>query len=188
MNLDLTKQDNTLEVLKIGLGWQTKYDLDVMAFLTNNKGQIKETVCYQKLNGHGVDLDDDKLSGGLNVDQETLTVKLNEIPEDITQIQICVNIFCARPERQTFGLFGRKKTLKGDSFSEVKGSYVRLYNAISNEEICKYNLEEDGSNYTAFHFANLYKTENNEWIVEILGKGMNGSIESLRRQLQNLSA
>ena len=64
MTLDLTKKDDTLKILKIGLGWKTTYDLDTIAFCTNEYGKIIETVCYQNLTGKGVVLDGDDTHGG----------------------------------------------------------------------------------------------------------------------------
>ena len=183
MSLDLTKHDAALNLLKIGLGWQTHYDLDSIAFLVNENGKIDETVCYQHLNGRGVSLDGDDRSGGKSGDCETLTVNFSKVPKNITKIMLLANIYNAEPSRVHKSLFGKEKVIEGDTFAKVNGSYIRLYNAETNAELCKYSLKEDGSSSNAFYFANLLKQNDGTWTFEAIGQGMNGSIEELRRQL-----
>lgn len=182
MSLDLKKQDSSLKILGVGLGWNTEYDLDSIAFLVNNKGEIKETVCYQHLNGHGVKLDGDDRIGGKNGDCETITIKFSKIHKDITKIMLLANIYNAEPTKKTF--FGKIK--EGDNFGKVKGSFIRLYNKETDLELCKYLLEEDGSQFNAFYFADLIKQDNEEWIFMPIGKGMNGSIDMLRKELDKI--
>jgi stress response protein SCP2 len=179
MSLDLTKHDNGLKVLGVGLGWQTTYDLDSIAFSTNARGRIEETVCYQHLNGYGVSLDGDDRVGGKTGDCETLTIDFAKVSKNINKIMILANIYNAAAPVKLFG----KTISKGDTFARVKGSFIRLYNKETNVELCRYSLEEDGSGYNAFHFADLLKQPNGEWTFEIVGQGMNGDIASLRKQL-----
>lgn len=184
MSLDLTKHDNELHILNIGLGWQTEYDLDSIAFCVNENDKIVETVCYQNLNGKGVELDGDDTRGGKSGDCETITIDFSKVPSNINKIMLCANIFNATPSRIKKSFFGKKETIEeGDTFSRVKGSYIRLYNAETNVELCKYSLEEDGSQFNAFHFADLIKNSNGDWNFEAIGIGMNGSISELRKQL-----
>ena len=185
MSLDLTKHDNTLKVMKIGLGWKTTYDLDVMAFTVDRKGIIQDTICYYNPDEKGISLDGDDRIGGKEGDCETLTVIFDSLPQEITKIMICANIYNAKPTKIVKkGLFHKKEeTIEGDTFKNVKGSYIRLYNANTNIELCKYSLEEDGSDFNAFHFANLIKQPNGEWSFVTIGEGMNGSIEQIRKKL-----
>lgn len=183
MSLDLTKKDVTLKKLGVGLGWKTTYDLDSIAFLVDKNGKIQETVCYQNLDGHGVKLDGDDRVGEKNGDCETISIKFSKLDEDITKIMLLANIYAAKKTRVCFG----RVMVEGDTFDKVQGSYIRLYNKETNQELCKYSLEENGSQYNAFHFADLIKQEDGTWTFKAIGEGMNGSIEKLRKQLDKIN-
>ena len=183
MSLDLSKHEDALQHLNIALGWQTYYDWDSIAFLTNAAGKIVNTVCYQSLKGPGVTLDGDDTHGGGTGDNETISVDFSRVPEDITKIMICANIYNARKSEVKQRLFFGPKVIEGDTFAKVNGSFIRLYNADTKEELCRYSLKEDGSQYNAFHFADLIRQPDNTWTFEAIGVGMNGSIAELRKQL-----
>ena len=89
-------------------------------------------------------------------DDETLTVDLNIIDPKIEQIVFVVTIYDCKTRKQNFG--------------QVRNSYIRIYDANSNEEICKYDLDEDYSIETSVEFGRLYKRDN-EWKFEAMGIG-----------------
>ena len=62
------------------------------------------------------------------------------------------------------------------NFGQVRNSFIRIYDAATNEEICKYELDEDFSVETAVEFGRLYK-KGNEWKFEAVGKGYRGGLE-----------
>lgn len=62
------------------------------------------------------------------------------------------------------------------NFGQVRNSYIRIYNAITNEEIAKYDLDEDFSIETAVEFGRLYR-RNGEWKFEAIGSGYKGGLE-----------
>lgn len=169
----LTKTDNTLKKLQIGLGWKTQSDLDAIAFLADEDGDIKETVYFGDKNHKGIYLNGDDLVGGKKGDCEIIFVTFDDLPKYVTRIHVCVNIFSVTG----FHLFSAK------DFSKIKESYVRLVNSDTNEELCRYDLREDGKGCDAFHFADLYKENDGTWHFEAIGKGMKGQIASLRVQL-----
>ena len=68
-------------------------------------------------------------------DDETLTVDLSKVDPRIQEIIFTVTIHEAEQRRQNFG--------------QVHNSYIRIYNALTNEEIAKYDLDEDFSIETA---------------------------------------
>ena len=169
--LDLSKEATELKKMMIGLGWDTRCDLDSIAFLTDEAGRIKDTVCYMDKRSKGIYLNGDNLTGAGDGDDECIFVTFDELPGWVNKIQICVNIFGAG------GLFNKK------DFSNVKGAFVRLVDSSNDSEVCRYNLTEDGKGYNAFHFADLVKDDNGNWAFVAIGQGMNGSIEKLRNQL-----
>ena len=62
------------------------------------------------------------------------------------------------------------------NFGQVRNSYIRIYNALTDEEIAKYYLDEDFSVETAVEFGRLYR-RNGEWKFEAIGNGFKGGLE-----------
>lgn len=168
MSLDLVKHDNTLKQLNVGLGWDTHMDLDSIAFLLDENDRLVDTVCYYSKYSTGVRLNGDNTTGEGEGDDEIIFIDLDCLEDRVVKIALYVNIYDAGG-----GLFKRGKT-----FGQVKGAYVRLVNSVTDEEVCRYSLTEDGKNYNAFHFANLEKINGN-WTFIAIGKGDNGTIEEL---------
>jgi tellurium resistance protein TerD len=53
---------------------------------------------------------------------------------------------------------------------------MRILDTVSNEELLKYELEEDFSIETAVEFGRIYK-RTGEWKFEAVGMGMKGGLE-----------
>ena len=62
------------------------------------------------------------------------------------------------------------------NFGQVHNSYIRIYNANTNEEIAKYDLDEDFSVETAVEFGRLYR-RGGEWKFEAMGVGYKGGLQ-----------
>lgn len=166
--LNLSKDYKKLNSIDLGLGWDVStdgrsWDLDVSAIVIGDDGNLFETVYYGKLNGTGIKLNGDNLTGKGDGDDEIITVKLDKLPEEIKAIGFFVNIFSAG----------------GRDFSNVKNAYIRMVNNDTHDEVCRYKLNENGKGYNAFHFANLEKI-NGEWEFKAIGDGTNGSISQLK--------
>ena len=103
---------------------------------------------------------EDDLTGGSSDDgdDETVTVNLPKVSQDIAEIVFVVTIHDAGPRKQNFG--------------QVRNSYIRIYDANTEEEIAKYELDEDFSIETSVEFGRLYR-RGAEWKFEALGKGYN---------------
>ena len=164
-----------LKKVGVGLGWDPNestgydFDLDASAFMLgeNKKLPMDEFfVFYNNLISpdKAVESSGDDLTGGNSDggDDETLTVDLSKVDPRIQEIIFTVTIHEAEKRRQNFG--------------QVHNSYIRIYNAITNEEIAKYDLDEDFSVETAVEFGRLYK-RNNEWKFEAMGNGYKGGLQ-----------
>ena len=88
-------------------------------------------------------------------------MKVTKINSNVNEICIVVTIHKAEERKQNFG--------------QVRNSFVRIFNPDTNEEILKYELEEDFSIETAVEFGRLYK-RNNEWKFEAVGVGQKGGL------------
>lgn len=165
-----------LEKVCVGLGWDPnpgtgyEFDLDASAFMLGANGKLPEDeflVFYnnQKSPDQAVESSGDDLTGGnSDGDDETLTVDLRMVDPRVQQIVFTATIHEADLRKQNFG--------------QVHNSFIRIYNAVTNEEIARYDLDEDFSIETAVEFGRLYR-RNGEWKFEAIGLGSKGGLQGL---------
>lgn len=164
-----------LQKVGVGLGWDPNtgtgfdFDLDASAFMLGEDKKLPMDEFFvfynnQKSPDGAVESSGDDLTGGNSDDgdDETLTVDLAKVDPRVNEILFTATIHDAENRRQNFG--------------QVRNSYIRIYNAISNEEIAKYDLDEDFSIETAVEFGRLYR-RNGEWKFEAIGNGYRGGLE-----------
>lgn len=170
--------DIGLQKVCVGLGWDENttggmdYDLDASAFMLGDNRKLPEDeffVFYNNLVSpdQAVESSGDDLTGGNRDggdDNETITVDLEKVDPRINEIVFTVTIHEADKRRQNFG--------------QVHNSYIRIYNALTNEVIARYDLDEDFSIETAVEFGRLYK-RNGAWRFEALGNGFKGGLQFL---------
>lgn len=158
----------------IGLGWDTNesstgqdFDLDASVFvLGENKRLLTDNhfIFYNNLKSPdgAVEHTGDNLTGDGDGDDEQINVDLSKIDAAVSEICVVVTIHDAEDRKQNFG--------------QVRNSFVRIVDSNSNQEILKYELDEDFSIETAVEFGRLYK-RNNEWKFEAVGMGMKGGLQ-----------
>ena len=165
-----------LEKVGVGLGWDPNegsgedFDLDASAFMLGENHKMPRDeffVFYNNLkspDGAVESMGDDRTGGSSDGDDETLNVDLSKVDPRVTEIIFTATIYKAAERRQNFG--------------QVHNSYIRLYNAITNEEIARYDLDEDFSIETAIEFGRIYR-RGSEWRFEALGLGNKGGMQAL---------
>ena len=165
-----------LEKVGVGLGWDPNegsgddFDLDASAFMLGENHKLPRDeffVFYNNLkspDGAVESMGDDRTGGSSDGDDETLNVDLSKVDPRVTEIIFTATIYKAAERRQNFG--------------QVHNSYIRLYNAITNEEIARYDLDEDFSLETAIEFGRIYR-RGSEWRFEALGLGNKGGMQAL---------
>lgn len=176
--IDLTKGNSGLKKVVFGLGWDTNrydgnadFDLDVSAFFTDASGKVtgeQDFVFYgqpQHPSGALVYSGDNQTGDGAG-DDETMVVELNKIPSNIEKISFAATIYDAEDRLQNFGM--------------VDNSYIRAYNADTNEELFKYELNEDFSLETGIIAGELYR-KNGEWKFNAVGSGYQGGLATIAR-------
>lgn len=171
VSLDLTKTLPTLRRVKAGLGWDAcngqSMDLDVFALLLHN-GKIKDTsdiVFFNQPNTNkGVVLSGDNRTGEGEGDDESISVNLDTVPADVTEVVFFVNIYDAVARQQNFGM--------------VKNAYIRLVNEDTSKEEAIYVLNEQGGLYTTFKFAGLCRNGAN-WEFKTYGEGTHGNVQEI---------
>lgn len=168
--------ESALVNVGVGLGWDPNvnggpdFDLDASAFMVGTNGKTPEDefmVFYNNLKSPdgAVESSGDDLTGGnSDGDDETLTVRLDRVDPRVNEIIFVATIHEAESRRQNFG--------------QVHNSFIRIYNADTNHEIAKYDLDEDFSIETGVIFGRLYR-RGGIWKFEAMGNGVKGGLEEL---------
>lgn len=165
----------SLQKVSVGLGWDpnpntgSDFDLDASAFLLDKRHKLPADdyfVFYNNLSspdGAVTSSGDDLTGGNSDGDDETITVDIDRLNPVIEEIIFVATIHKAKERKQNFG--------------QVRNAYIRLINTVTNEEIAKYDLEEDFSVETGIEFGRLYK-KNGIWKFEAMGIGNKGGLQA----------
>lgn len=169
--------DKGLTLVGVGLGWDPNegtgydFDLDASAFMLGENGRIPADEYFvfynnQKSPDGSVESTGDDLTGGNSDggDDETINVDLTKVDSKIQEIVFTATIYKAEERKQNFG--------------QVRNSYIRIYDAKTDTEIARYDLDEDFSIETAVEFGRLYR-RSGEWKFEAMGIGNKGGLQSL---------
>ena len=178
--ISLSKEANGLNKVIVGLGWdaakrgvfgsQYNIDCDASAIILDEKEKLIDCVYYgntRSLDGK-VRHTGDNLTGNGDGDDEQIIVSLSDMPSKVKKIMFVVNIYSCESRKQDFGM--------------IKNAFIRLIDASTNQEICKYNLSDNYDGKTAMVFAEVYN-HNNEWKFNAIGQGTTDtSISSMTRK------
>ena len=172
-NINLSKTAPTMNKVDLGLGWNPRatdgkaFDLDAVAFLTGEDGKVRldgEFIFFnQKVSPCGsVTHKGDHRTGDGEGDDETISVDLSKVPQEVAKIVFAVTIHEGQQNGQNFGM--------------VDKAYIRVINQDANaEELARFDLSEDGSTEVAMIFGELYR-HNGEWKFKAVGQGFNGGL------------
>ena len=179
-----------LSRLVVEMGWKVNpnanppYDLDASTFLLRANGEIgveEDFVFYGSCKtietpdgkrpvssdgsvlGSVDDLgDDDDDTGEGN---EQIEVDLSKTSPLVDQIIFTASIY-----------WEKGKPSERYNFGQVRNAYILIKNAVSGEEICRYDLDEDFSTEKGVEFGRLYR-KNGEWKFQAVGNGYKGGLE-----------
>ncbi|KQR92703.1 chemical-damaging agent resistance protein C [Chryseobacterium sp. Leaf180] len=158
----------------IGLGWDTNntstggaFDLDASLFLLGDDKKLvsdSHFVFYNNLESpdKAVIHSGDNLTGDGDGDDEQIKIDLTKIDAAVKEITVVVTIHEADARKQNFG--------------QVRNSFIRIFNTDTNEELLKYELDEDFSIETAVEFGRIYN-RNGEWKFEAVGSGQREGLD-----------
>jgi tellurium resistance protein TerD len=165
----------------IGLGWDTNssstgtaFDLDASVFILGDQKKLvadEYFVFYNNLISPdgSVEHTGDNLTGDGDGDDEQIKIDLSKTDAKVNEISLVVTIHEAESRKQNFG--------------QVRNSFIRIFDAVTNEVLLKYELEEDFSIETAVEFGRIYKREGN-WKFEAVGVGMKGGLQDYLNKYQ----
>ncbi|KMQ65663.1 chemical-damaging agent resistance protein C [Chryseobacterium angstadtii] len=163
------KIDIGLTKMTIGLGWDPNegtgfdFDLDASAIMIDSDRKLVTEECFVFYNNlqspdgaltHTGDDPNGKNSDG--DDDEAIIVDLEKVDPRAEEILFVVTIEDFERRKQNFG--------------QVRNSYIRIVDNSTNQEIAKYELDEDFSIETGVEFGRLYK-RNGSWKFEASGIG-----------------
>lgn len=173
--VDLTKGNNSLKRIVVGLGWdsaqpqkkglfskpkQVDIDCDASALVCGAGGKLlaKEDIVYfrnlQHRSGCVTHLGDN-LTGEGEGDDEQIIVELDQVPSNYEKIVFVVNIYQAYERNQHFGM--------------IQNAFIRIVDADTAKELCRYNLSENYNNMTAMIFGEVYRYQG-EWKFSAIGE------------------
>lgn len=171
--VELRKSDGgTLRRVMVGLGWDEvkrkggffapkpqDIDCDASAFVcVGGKLISNEDVVYFHNLTHSsgaVRHMGDNLTGAGEGDDEQILVDLSALPGQYDKIIFVVNIYQAQQRSQHFGL--------------IQNAFIRICDAETNQELCKYNLSENYDGMTAMVFGELYLYKG-QWKFNAIGQ------------------
>jgi tellurium resistance protein TerD len=176
-NVNLSKEAPGLTKLIVGLGWDTRstdgapFDLDGVAFVLSPAGKVRsdaDFIFYNNLKTPegAVAHSGDNRTGAGDGDDETITIELPKVAPDVDKLVVAVTIHDAELRRQNFGMVGK--------------AFIRCVNALSNQEIARYDLSEDSSTETAMIFGELYRS-GGDWKFRAVGQGFQGGLAPLAK-------
>lgn len=171
--VELRKSNGSeLRRVMVGLGWDEvqqsrgffaakpqDIDCDASAFICKNGylTSVDDIVYFGNLthNSRCVRHMGDNLTGAGDGDDEQIMVDLASLPSQYDKIIVVVNIYQAAQRRQHFGM--------------IKNAFIRICDAETNQELCKYNLSENYNGMTAMIFGELYRY-NGSWKFNAIGQ------------------
>ncbi|OON94142.1 MAG: chemical-damaging agent resistance protein C [Candidatus Epulonipiscioides saccharophilum] len=172
----LDKDHIPLSKLIVGLGWDTnkysgghQFDLDTSIFMLNSSDQVcndDDFIFYGNLkhkSGAIIHTGDNRTGEG-DGDDETISVDLSLVPENVCKIVFAVTIYDAEERNQNFGI--------------VSNSFIRIIDANNSNEILRYDLGEDFSIETALVVGEIYKYKGS-WKFAAIGSGYSGGLAAL---------
>jgi len=146
------------------------FDLDLSAFLVGGNAQIptqEHFVFYnnQESPDGAVQLcGDDRVGGCTDSDGEVLEIDTALLELSIQQIYLAVSLHEAAPRGQAFG--------------SIANALVRIDDVLSNQELCRYALDEDFSPDCAVEIGRFYRS-GEVWRFEPLGNPVRGGLQLL---------
>lgn len=179
MAINLTKGQRVeigLHKIGVGLGWDPNegsneaYDLDACSFMLGTNGKLPSEGHFVYFNnllspdGAVQGAEDDRTGESSDGDDETIKVDISKISPQVQEIIFTASI--------------HDYEARGQNFGQVRNSFIRIYDELTNEEIAKYELDEDFSIETAVEFGRLYRREG-AWKFEAIGRGAQGGLEAL---------
>jgi len=174
--VSVTTIDPTLKNITIGLGWDMRAfdeelpDLDACVFLLDKNGKTRENEDFVFYNNSrdtngSVKHTGDNRTGAGEGDDETIQIDLNLLSYEIIRLVFVVSIY--------------DEELKGHNFSLVKNVYFRLVNDESQQELFRYELDEDMPTKGEAIIVGTLERIGPEWVFRAVGDPIEGGLAKI---------
>jgi len=149
-----------LDIITVGLGWDIpetnegdEIDVDVSAILIDSAYVEVETVFFGRLESeeHGIKHTGDNVTGEGDGDDEQIVVSLNSIGPRVQHVVFVINIYT-----------------QDKTFANVRNPYCRIVDCSSGDEVCKYLLNDAGSE-NGMIISKLAREVGGRWSFHALG-------------------
>lgn len=176
--LNLTHKDPTIRNIKIGVGWDIRafdtnpLDLDASVFLLdkNDLTRVDEDfVFYNSMMGadgavkhHG-----DNRTGAGDGDDEVINIELNTLPYDIVKIVFVLSIY--------------DEDFQDHNFSMVKNVFFRISNQEVDNELFRYELDEELSAGHEGLIIGQLERIGMEWVFTAVGETVEGGLFTIAK-------
>lgn len=163
INLKKTKPTANLNTVYLGMGWDINhygqdYDLDACAIFLdeNNNFTAHDVISYKNQKPQHIPAYSmgDNLTGEGEGDDETIVVKLSELPSKYKRIIFYVTIY--------------QGNSRGQHFGKVQNAHIRLLDSSKNEMVYTNLSKEKLDDKRSYVFAELVNT-NGEWNYTVIG-------------------
>jgi tellurium resistance protein TerZ len=176
-------------ILMLGIGWNNKFkpglwnritkkrydcDLDLSCVLYDGQNERLDTVWYAQLQSKcgGIRHTGDSTIDSTELDEESLTIDLNQIDKNTKNIFFVISSF------------------KGSRFSQIENCYWRLYDPMSHREVGRFNFS-DKDKIVSKIVLNLQKmTDENgssQWVAKALYEEATGkNVQEIMPEIRDL--
>ena len=172
----LSRLNANLNLIQVGIGWDLNangaaYDLDVEAFLLNDRGACideNHLVFYNQMTSPdgAVRLLGDNTTGAGDGDDEIIQVQLNRLSPQVSRIVFVVTI--------------NEALERGYNFGNVRSAYARIVDCSNGQELLRFDLTENYPTVTSMTIGELYQRAG-EWRFNAIGNGLQTDLEGLCR-------
>ncbi|PPH07755.1 chemical-damaging agent resistance protein C [Rathayibacter sp. AY1D1] len=179
--ISLTKEAGPrgLTAITVGLGWDPApqgfggtTDLDASALLLDASGRVvqdSDFVFYGNLvhSSGAVSHLGDNLTGEGEGDDEQIVIDLLGVPAGVESVTFLVSIYDAEK--------------KGQTFSSIASSFIRVVNNDGGTELARFDLGEGAGSTSTLVFGEVYR-DGAEWKFRALGDTYDGGFEGTLRR------
>ncbi len=176
--VNLTRIDPALKQVHVGVGWDVvgfdteAPDLDCSVFLLDKKNKTRRDEDFVFYNNAKSDdgcvehLGDNRTGAG-DGDDETIRVKLDDVPYDVHHIIFVISIYDAG--------------VRGHTFKNVRNCFLRIVNEDTKIELMRFNLDvefESAPKATAVIVGSLMR-EGQNWFFDGIGTMEDGGLPKI---------
>jgi tellurium resistance protein TerD len=171
-SIALKKVSANPSAIRVGLGWDCSgqnVDLDCEVFGLSNTGKVLNQgwfIFYGQLRSvdGSVNHTGDNRTGTGDGDDESISINLAAVNPQVQSLTFTVTIDNAIQLGQNFGM--------------VNNAYIRVVDAVTSQELIRYNLTSQYASSTSIIVGEMCR-DGSSWRFNAIGEGINGDLYTL---------